>query len=511
MTMFIVTTFKNLYLKPPQLTTTKEIPAIFVNSNSASTSSSGTLPSNKIANLRSDLKATTTRSGVSYDGPQIPPSPSFLPKVVEDEPEATKDTVNPTNKGTLKTSNLIWSISASKTNPKTSIPYPSRRNDERNYEKAKNQIEKFYQIFKDMSFKISFADALILMPKYVSTLKALIGNKEKLSEMARTPLNEHCSVGLLKKLPEKLGDPCKFLIPCDFPSMAECLALADLGASINSMPFSIWKRLSLPDLTPTCMTLELADHSISRPVGVAEDVYVKGGKFELGKVGKGRGNSVEWWGSAGIGGSGLLRCGGKTDPSKIEAVKNWKALITLSEDKLCDAPILALPDGPEDFVVYCDASSLELGCVLMQKGSVIPRLCELRMERKGVVHFGKKGKLAPRFVGPFEIIKKVGPVTYRLDFLEELNGVHDTFHVSNHKKCLADPTLQVPLDEIRVNSKLNFMEKPVEILEQEFKKLKRSIINIVKVWWNSKRRPESMWESEDQMKLKYLHLFSADK
>nr|GFD27663.1 reverse transcriptase domain-containing protein [Tanacetum cinerariifolium] len=144
-----------------------------------------------------------------------------------------------------------------------------------NHEKANNQIEKFYQIFKDMSFKISFADALILMPKFASILKALIGNIEKLSEMALTLLNEHRSTVLLKKLPEKLGDPCKFLIPCDFPGMAKCLALADLGASINLMPFSVWKRLSLPDLTPTCMTLELADRSISRLVGVAEDVYVK--------------------------------------------------------------------------------------------------------------------------------------------------------------------------------------------------------------------------------------------
>ncbi|GKC02271.1 putative reverse transcriptase domain-containing protein [Tanacetum coccineum] len=127
---------------------------------------------------------------------------------------------------------------------------------------------------------------------------------------------------------------------------------------------------------------------------------------------------------------------------------------------------------------------------------------------KGVVRFGKKGKLAPRFVGPFEIIEKVGPVAYRLDLPEELNGVHDTFHVSNLKKCLADPTLQVPLDEIRVDAKLNFVEEPVEILEREFKKLKRSRISIVKVRWNSKRGPEFTWEREDQMKLKYPHLFS---
>ncbi|GJR29246.1 putative reverse transcriptase domain-containing protein [Tanacetum coccineum] len=117
---------------------------------------------------------------------------------------------------------------------------------------------------------------------------------------------------------------------------------------------------------------------------------------------------------------------------------------------------------------------------------------------KGVVRFGKKGKLAPRFVGPFVIIKKIGHVAYRLDLLEELNGVHDTFHVSNLKKCLADPTLQVSLDEIRVDAKLNFMEEP----------LKRSRIAIVKVRWNLKRGPEFTWEREDHMKLKYPHLFS---
>ncbi|GKC50079.1 retrotransposon protein, putative, ty3-gypsy subclass [Tanacetum coccineum] len=109
---------------------------------------------------------------------------------------------------------------------------------------------------------------------------------------------------------------------------------------------------------------------------------------------------------------------------------------------------------------------------------------------KGVICFGKKVKLAPRFVGPFEIIEKVGPVAYRLDFPKELDNVHDTFHVSNLKKCLADPTLQVPLDKIQVDAKLNFVEEPVKILEREIKKLKRSRIAIVKVQWNLKRGPE---------------------
>nr|GFC99393.1 reverse transcriptase domain-containing protein [Tanacetum cinerariifolium] len=169
---------------------------------------------------------------------------------VENEPEATKDTVNPTNNENTEdvqpqpvhpkpvTSPIseptINPVSTLRPNPQASIPYPSRRNDERNRERAKDQIEKFYQIFKDMSFKISFVDALMLMPKIASTLKALIRSKEKLSEIARTALNEHCSAVLLKKLPEKLGDPGKFLIPCDFS-----------------------------------------------PVGIAEDVYVKVGSFHF--------------------------------------------------------------------------------------------------------------------------------------------------------------------------------------------------------------------------------------
>ncbi|GJV20593.1 putative reverse transcriptase domain-containing protein [Tanacetum coccineum] len=127
---------------------------------------------------------------------------------------------------------------------------------------------------------------------------------------------------------------------------------------------------------------------------------------------------------------------------------------------------------------------------------------------KGVVRFGKKRKLGPRFVGPFEIVEKVGPVAYQLDLPKKLNGVHDMFHVSNLKKCLVDPTLQVPLDEIRVDAKLNFVEEPMEIFEKEFMKLKRSRIAIVKVRRNSKRGPEFTWEHEDQMKLKYPHLFS---
>ncbi|GKE03035.1 hypothetical protein Tco_1391018 [Tanacetum coccineum] len=121
----------------------------------------------------------------------------------------------------------------------------------------------------------------------------------------------------------------------------------------------------------------------------------------------------------------------------------------------------------------------------------------------------KRRKPLEFIVGDY-IIKKVGLVAYRLDLPEELNGVHDTFHVSNLKKYLADPTLQVPLDEIQVDAKLNFVEEPMEILEREFKKLKHSRIAIIKLRWNSERGLEFTWEREVQMNLKYPHLFGDD-
>nr|GEV10172.1 reverse transcriptase domain-containing protein [Tanacetum cinerariifolium] len=232
----------------------------------------GTLPSNTITNPKEDLKGITTRSGNAYKGPTIPTTSSSLPKVVELVQVKTpilnsEPVVAPVIKP------VVAPVSAPKPNQKLSIPYPSRLHDQKLRDKAIEQKEKFFQIFQDLNFNISFADALILMPKFGPTIKSLLTNKDKLFELARTPLNEHCSAVLLKKLPEKLGDPDKFLIPCDFSGMNECLALADLGASINLMPLSVWNKLSLPELSPTCMTLELADRSISRSVRVAEDVF----------------------------------------------------------------------------------------------------------------------------------------------------------------------------------------------------------------------------------------------
>nr|GFB56745.1 reverse transcriptase domain-containing protein [Tanacetum cinerariifolium] len=216
----------------------------------------GLLPINTVANLIGDLKAITTRSGVSYDGPTIPPTPSPLLKVVKRETEATKEKVQATSsESTAHVQPSVVQILilepevAPKTNP------------------------------KPLHFDISFVDALLHMPKFASTFKSLLSNKEKLFEVASTSLNENCSAVLLKKFPEKLIDPGKFLIPCDFPELEECLALADLGASINLMPLSVWKKLSLPELTPARMTLELANRLVSIPVGVAKDVFVKVRKF----------------------------------------------------------------------------------------------------------------------------------------------------------------------------------------------------------------------------------------
>ncbi|GKF87126.1 reverse transcriptase domain-containing protein, partial [Tanacetum coccineum] len=209
------------------------------------------------------MKAITTRSGVAFEGPSIPTNPS-LKKVVERETEETTDKEQNNFQGS--TAHIPPSVNpipilepdVPKTLPKPNIPYPSRRNDQKSRDKASIQMEKIFQIFQDLSFDISFADALLLMPRFAPTIKSLLMIKEKFLELAKIPLNENCSAMLLKKLPKKLGDPDKILIPCNFPGMDVCHVLADLGASINLMPLSILKKLSLPELTPTRMTLELA-------------------------------------------------------------------------------------------------------------------------------------------------------------------------------------------------------------------------------------------------------------
>ncbi|GJR41200.1 reverse transcriptase domain-containing protein [Tanacetum coccineum] len=250
----------------------------FVNSNTASPSGSGSLPSNTVANPKGDIKAITTRSGVSYNGPQVPPPPSSLPKVVEHEPEVTKDTVQPMPEDIQPpVVQIDEPVVAPKTKP--TLPYPSRANKEKLREKDDLLASKFMEIFRNLHFELSFADALLHMPKFAPMFRKLLNNKDKIIELIKTLVNENCSAVILKKFPEKLGDPGRFLIPCDFSKMDECLALADLGASINLMPLSVWEKLNLPDLTKTRMILELADRTISTPTSIAEDVFVKVGTF----------------------------------------------------------------------------------------------------------------------------------------------------------------------------------------------------------------------------------------
>ncbi|GJS17874.1 reverse transcriptase domain-containing protein [Tanacetum coccineum] len=244
-------------------------------------SSSSTLPSNTIPNPRNEAKAITTRSGASYDGPPIPPP------VVEKEPEVTKDTELPSTEDIQpplvhdlgKDKEPIEEPSFVANKAKPSLPYPSRLAKEKIREKDDILASKFMEIFRNLHFELSFADALIHMPKFAPMFKKMLNNKDKLIELTKTPLNENCSAVVLKKLPEKLGDPGRFLIPCDFLEFDSYLALADLGASINLMPLSIWKKLQLSGLTETKMVLELADRTISKPTGVAENVFIKVGKF----------------------------------------------------------------------------------------------------------------------------------------------------------------------------------------------------------------------------------------
>ncbi|GKC56183.1 reverse transcriptase domain-containing protein, partial [Tanacetum coccineum] len=182
---------------------------------------------------------------------------------------------------TLPKTTPILESDIPKSLPKPNIPYPSRRDDQKSRDKASNQMEKIFQIFQDLRFNISFADALLLMPRFAPMIKSFLMNKEKLLELAKIPLNENCSAMLLKKLPEKLGDLGKFLILCNFPGMDVCHALADLGTSINLMPLSIWKKLSLPKLTPTRITLELSNQSITHPKGLTKDIFVKVRNFHF--------------------------------------------------------------------------------------------------------------------------------------------------------------------------------------------------------------------------------------
>nr|GEY70248.1 reverse transcriptase domain-containing protein [Tanacetum cinerariifolium] len=266
-------------MKNSFITPTAPLKAVEENLYNNKPSSSSSLPSNTIPNPKGEAKAITTMSVMSYKKPPIPP-----PGVDQQEPiEVTTDTELPSPEDIQP---LLIQVEVQVDKPaeepsivipkaKANLPYPSRLQKEKLREKDDILAAKFMEIFRDLHFELSSADALVHMPKFAPMFKNLLNNKDKLIELTKMPLNENFSAVVLKKLPEKLGDSGRFLIPFDFSEFKNCLALADLGASINLMPLSIWKKLRLPTLNDTKMVLELADRTISKPTGVAENVFFK--------------------------------------------------------------------------------------------------------------------------------------------------------------------------------------------------------------------------------------------
>ncbi|GJT64540.1 reverse transcriptase domain-containing protein [Tanacetum coccineum] len=272
------------------------------NNSTASTSRSGTLPSQSVTNPREHVNAITTRSGKTYEGlstPLVPtPDVSIPSKEPEQNPVMSTEKVQNSNlensaqvppleeeesifmeiqktkaKKTVKVE--IQDLNSPRPNSYPSkLPYPERMKVREN-DKPSAQQSHFLKMFKQLRLEIGLNDALVEMPKVNKWLSSLLRNKEKLEEIAITTVNAECSAIIMNKVPEKLEDPGKFLIPCALQELNRTSALADSGASINLLPHSIYKKLGLEALTPTRMTLELANRSITHPMGIAEDVVVR--------------------------------------------------------------------------------------------------------------------------------------------------------------------------------------------------------------------------------------------
>ncbi|GKE05389.1 reverse transcriptase domain-containing protein [Tanacetum coccineum] len=272
------------------------------NNSTASTSNSGTLPSQTITNPRQQINAITTRSGKILEGHSTPPVPTPVVSIPSKEPEQNPETsmekvqnlnleitahvpppgeedsifieiLKPKAKKTINVE--IQDLnSPSPTSYQSKLPYPERMKVREN-DKPSAQHSRFLKMFKQLRLEIGLKDALVEMPKFNKWLSSLLRNKEKLEEIAITTVNAECSAIIMNKVPEKLEDPGKFLIPCALQELNRTSALADSGASINLLPHSIYKKLGLEVLTPTRMTLELANRSITHPMGIAEDVVVR--------------------------------------------------------------------------------------------------------------------------------------------------------------------------------------------------------------------------------------------
>ncbi|GJZ74257.1 reverse transcriptase domain-containing protein [Tanacetum coccineum] len=281
-----------------QMTNLTEMLSKFISSNTASSSSSGTLPSQTVTNPREHVNAITTRSGKTCEGPSTPLVPTFVvytpPKEPERDPETSMDKVQKSGSESTaqvpppedhdsifiripkpKAKETVQEpISPDPNSYQPKLPYPERMKV-REKDKPSAQQSRFMKLFKQLRLEIGLKDALIEMPKFNKWLSTLLRNKEKLEEIAITTVNAECSAIILNKVPEKLEDPGKFLIPCALQELDRTNALADSGASINLLPHSIYKQLGLGALKPTRMTLELANRSVTHPMGIAEDVVVR--------------------------------------------------------------------------------------------------------------------------------------------------------------------------------------------------------------------------------------------
>ncbi|GKA79702.1 reverse transcriptase domain-containing protein [Tanacetum coccineum] len=594
----------------------------FIKMNTASTSGTGSLPSNTVANPKGELKAITTRSGLVLDEPSVPmPHPFINPE----EDERVEETFTDPKHGE---------------DPRhPNIPYPSRMNQEKQKEKDDVQIHKFWQMFKQLHINITLADALILILKYQKMLKSLLSNKEKLIELANTPVSENCSAVILKKLPEKLGDPGKFLIPCGFSEL-KCKALADLGASINLMPLSVWKELGLPKLIPTQMTLELANRDICTPKGIARDVFVPVGKFTfpadfvivdyesdpripliLGRPFLRTAHAlIDVHGEEMIlrDGNERLILNMRNDTSSYsnephqesinmidvynvshEEIRedlfatnhpsgNPTSLVSshtnltspevnddifdpeediiknlLNLDKTKDLPpyhdnhpsgnptpilepetksssssltLISLEESEliwEEFEAYLASDSFPPGN--SNPSSLLPHfhnslsgsttssspslhisetsdyfLEEFADELAHITFPPRNDDLpfdAESDLGPFEILERIGEVSYRLALPPQLSHVHDVFHVSLLRGYHYHPlhVASYPFDQIQPDMSLS--EEPESILDRQERVMRNKVIPFVKILWKNHPEREATWETEESMRASYPHFF----
>ncbi|GKA00934.1 reverse transcriptase domain-containing protein [Tanacetum coccineum] len=417
--------------------------------NSASTSNSGTLPSQTVTKPRQQINAITTRSGKTLEGPSTPLVPILVVSNPQKEPKqnpetSTEKVQNPSSENTAhipppkeedsifieipkpkakKTVNVeIQDLNSPRPNSyQSKLPYPERMKVREN-DKPSAQHSQFLKMFKQLRLEIRLKDALVEMPKFNKWLSSLLRNKEKLEDIAITTVNAECSAIIMNKVLEKLEDPGKFLIPCALQELDRTSALADFGASINLLPHSIYKQLGLEALTPTRMTLELANHSITHPMGIAEDVEVRVDGFtflaDFVVVNFVPGPKVPI-----ILGRPFLRTA--------------KALIDLYEETL------TLRVGKEELVYYADKSEKNKDKNFVHAISVIDFL-------KADPFSGSTTNILPPSFSPMKTSDNFEKFADELSPLDSLPPGND---VSIHKKDIHEETFSNPLFEFDDNFK----------------------------------------------------------